>query len=106
MSINKAQADLIEAKNLLYELEYSLESKVNEISAAKEEISALKEKLKNHKYYKHKVKSYKDKLKEASAELQHLNVQYNSKRYIITFRNANYDRRKRNRIDERTRTKN
>ena len=78
MNLNKAQAELIEAKNLLYELEFSLESKVNEISAAKEEISILKSKLKNHKYYKEKVKDYKIKLKEASKELQYLHIQYNS----------------------------
>ena len=82
MSLNKAQSELIESKNLLYELEGSLETKINEISLAREEISVLKNKLKNHKYYKEKIKDYKIKLKEASAELQHLHIQYNSNIYF------------------------
>ena len=75
-SSNKAQDELMDTKNQLYDLQFNLDTKMTEVSEAKREITGYKKKLKHLKYYKEKAKNSKGKLKNASRELQDLEIQY------------------------------
>lgn len=76
---NKAQEELTDLRNQIYELQFNLENKDNELVEAKKEASMLKKKMKHYKYYKDKTKQYKNKLKQASKDLQGLEIQNNRK---------------------------
>ena len=82
----RTQAELIQMKSRIYELEFNLESKINELSLAEQEASELRKKLKNYKYYRDKTKEYKTMLKEASIELQDLQIQNNSNCLILFYK--------------------
>ena len=73
-------------KSRIYEIEFNLESKINELSLAEQEASELRKKLKNYKYYRDKTKEYKTMLKEASIELQDLQIQNNSNCLILFYK--------------------
>lgn len=80
----KAQDELMDTKNMLYDLQFNLDTKITELSESKRENNALKKKMKNYKIYKEKAKQYKHKLKEASRDIQTLEVKH--KTLLDTYR--------------------
>lgn len=79
----KTQSELLEVKNKLYKLQHSYDLKSSEVEEARNEASALKKKMKSYKYYKDKARLYKEKLKHASLEMQKLEIENNSKWYLL-----------------------